>query len=211
LCKQVDGLHGPVTLHSGRSWLPFREEFYEQPRPTRQERTIIIAHGGTDPYRLTVRSLEALQLTSEKWTVVVLATNAFRDLGDVHRAAAKSKHECTVLVDSKNVAEWMRKATVAIINGGNVRYELCVTGTPFVAIAFQPQQYVCTEQIASLGAGVNLGEMNKIDNYKIACAVENLISDPAEINRMREVMQTLFDEKGCGRILDLILGETVNE
>jgi spore coat polysaccharide biosynthesis predicted glycosyltransferase SpsG len=210
--KQVDGLQGPVLVHAGRKWLPFRDEFLQSAQGCpRDDRTILIAHGGTDPHLLTARSLEALEHTRMTWNVLVLATTAFRDLDRVQRAAAASKHACRVIVDAEGVADWMRAATVAIINGGNIRYELCVTGTPFVALSFQPQQYVCTEQISSIGAGINLGVMNEVDDRALALAVEDLICDSDRLNRMREVMLRLFDGKGCDRVVDLVMGEFLNE
>lgn len=205
--KEVEGLHGAVKVHAGRSWLMFREEFFDPIWPPRQDQTVLIAHGGTDPHHLTLRSIEALQLTSQKWSIVVLATKAFRHLSQVQRTAAESKHDCSVLVDSPKVAEWMRRATVGIINGGNVRYELCATGTPFIAIAFQSQQFICTKQITGLGAGINLGHMSQVSNSEIASTVEALMSDRTELDRMRDVMRTLFDGKGCNRLLDLVSGE----
>jgi hypothetical protein len=78
--------------------------------------------------------------------------------------------------------------------------------TPFVAISFQPQQYICTEQIARLGAGVNLGEMNRVADIEIAEAVEGLLMDEERLLNMSCIMGSLFDTKGAERILNL-LGE----
>lgn len=203
----VESEYGLTRVHAGRTWLAFRDEFKNTHRKiAREPGAILIAHGGSDPHGLTVRSLRALELTRLSWTVYVLVTDSFKNIETVEHFAAKSKHTCRVIKNTSEVAVWMRRSTVALINGGNVRYELCVAQTPFVAVSFQPQQYACTEQIAALGAGINLGVMNEVGDEAIAHAVEELLMNDARRHSMQEVMGTLFDFGGCDRMLDLIEG-----
>ena len=199
--------YGLTQLHAGRAWLLFRDEFQNTSRTVAREfGAILIAHGGSDPHGLTARSLRALERTTWIWTVYVLVTDSCIDIETVERLAADSKHKWQVIKNTSEVAAWMRRSTVALINGGNVRYELCVAQTPFVAISFQPQQYACTERIAALGAGINLGVMNEVGDEAIAHAVEELLMNDARRHSMQEVMGTLFDFGGCDRMLDLIEG-----
>lgn len=203
----VSGSNKITCIHSGRAWMIFREEF-NQPidESERDLDTILICHGGSDPFGLTQRCLKAMELTHECYNCYILVTGFYSSIDEIYAHARASKHQCEVILNAHNPGYWMQRSTVALINGGNVRYELCITRTPFVAISFQPQQYKCTDQITSLGAGVNLGVMSEVNDKDIAYTLENLIINKDLWRSMHKTMGTLFDLRGCDRILDLLLG-----
>lgn len=194
-----------VQIHSGRAWMVFRDEFrLLDNEPKHDLGTILICHGGSDPFMLTQRCLKAIELIHESYRCNILITDLFTDVNEIYNLAQKSRHKCNIIKDSPCPWYWMRRSTVALINGGNVRYELCITQTPFIAISFQPQQYKCTEQITTLGAGINLGEMNEVTDEDIACTVEKLLKDKNQWYSMHNAMGTLFDMGGSERILNLL-------
>ena len=195
-----------TQIHSGRAWMIFRDEFNLCVDESKRDlETILICHGGSDPFGLTQRCLKAIELTHECYKCNILVTDFFSDINRIYALAQDSRHKCKVIVNTPSIGHWMRRSTVALINGGNVRYELCVTQTPFVAVSFQPQQYKCTEQVAALSAGINLGVMSEVRDKDIAYAVENLLIDNDRWRSMHDAMGTLFDLHGCDRIVDLLL------
>jgi spore coat polysaccharide biosynthesis predicted glycosyltransferase SpsG len=201
----VKNEYGRTQVHAGRAWQLFRNEFQDSGLKTsREPGAILIAHGGSDPFQLTARSLRSLQLTKDIWDVYVMVTDSYSDISNIERIASLSKHRCQVIKNTTRVAAWMRRATVALINGGNVRYELCIAKTPFVTISFHAEQYNCNERLAALGVGVNLGLKDEISDGAIAMAVENLLLDHTSRRLMQLIMGRLFDLRGCDRILDLM-------
>lgn len=192
-----------TVLHSGRAWMIFRDEFQKVADIKKQPDRLIIAHGGTDPFNLTEYSLQALEHCQHKWTVDVFVTSQFQDLIEIEKLAESSKHQVNVLLDSKEVAAVMQRASAAIINGGNVRYEVCLTQTPFAAVSFQPTQYICTEQVTDLGIGFNCGLYTEIEPPELALKVDTILTDVDLRNEMMHAMQTLFDFNGPSRILKL--------
>ncbi|MDD5170160.1 MAG: hypothetical protein PHN75_15190, partial [Syntrophales bacterium] len=191
--EEITHMGRNTRIHSGRAWMIFRDE-YNLPanRIERDSKSILICHGGTDPFKLTQRCLGALEFTQKSYNCTVLVTEFFSDLDQIYALSNDSQHNCEVIIRSERPGFWMMRSGVGLINGGNVRYELCVTQTPFVAVSFQPQQFRCTKQVTDLGAGINLGIATDVTDIDIACAVENLIEDRDRWQAMHDAMGKLF-------------------
>lgn len=196
---------GETQLHAGRAWMIFREEFTrESVDEPRQPNHVLICHGGSDPHQLTELSLKALELVDRQITITVLATDAFPALAAVQRLAQAGPHPCEVVRNAQNIRGYMESASLAVINGGNVRYELCLAGTPYVAVSFQQTQYNCTQQLSRQGVGINLGLMTEVTPRILADAVTELIDDQKKRMAMEAAMRVLFDSSGADRVLDLL-------
>jgi len=196
-----------ARVHSGRAYLTFRDEFAEgigMAAGSRPE-SILVAHGGADPYGLTARCLGALEHTTRDYTVQILLGSANCDVDCIEGLASESKHNCQVTIDASDVAARMRGACLSLISGGNVRYESCMTGTPFVALSISQRQFDITEQVSGMGAGVNLGVAELISDLEIAVTVDDLVLDVERRSRMQGVMTGLFDMGGSDRILSIAL------
>jgi len=192
--------HKTTTILAGRKWIIFRKEFFNINVLNKSENTISIIHGGTDPYNLTSQSVEMLSHTNNIYNINVFVTNSFPHLEYVKSILSKSKHIVTIYQDTKDIARYLSKSTIVIINGGNVRYEACITQTPFVAISFQPTQYSCTKEITDQGVGINAGLFSEIEPVRFAAEVDNLMSNVELRASMKRKMKILFDLKGIERI-----------
>ena len=156
----------------------FRDEFASgKAGDLRQDKHVLVCHGGSDPHGLTEFSLQALALVDRHITITVLITDSFPAPAEIERFAKASPHSCAVVRNAKAIRGYMESASVAVINGGNVRYELCLCGTPYIAVSFQETQYDCTEQLSRQGVGMNLGLITAVTPKAVANAVTDLIDD----------------------------------
>lgn len=199
-----------IRITSGRAYMVFRSEFEEiVPKDaSERENAVLIFHGGSDPHHLTERTIRAIQNTKETYKVKILVGPAFSDVDRIRLLAEDSKHRTEIIKDTADVARIMAESAVAVINGGNVRYELCRTETPYVAIAFQAAQYACTQQLSELGVGINLGVAEEVTDQEICDAVDDLVMDKEKRRRMQKKMQTLFDGDGVKRLFGLIVNQS---
>lgn len=202
--KSIISTGQKVTRHSGRKWMIFRKEFCDKGLQVEKKyKNILICHGGSDPYNLTELSLRALNLIEDDITITVLATDSYTSLATIKKLANENIHPCDLVINTTNVCKYMEKAELAVINGGNVRYELCLTGTPYIAVSIQSSQYIFTEQLSQQGIGINLGLYTSVTPKSLSTEISNLMSNVLLRTHMTKKMKSLFDLHGAERILDL--------
>lgn len=196
-----------VPVHSGRGYLLFRDEFAAEP-PSVADRpadALLVTHGGSDPWRLTERTLASLQACRGAYRVTVLVGPAFGEDRELDALAAASRHAVRLVAgDRVSVADAMRAAGLAIINGGSTRYELCMTGTPFLALAANERQHLVNASLARLGAGVAVGAADAVGDGELAATVDAWMGDAPARAEMGSRMRGLFDMRGADRLLDVV-------
>jgi len=204
--KVIVATNHEVVFHSGRKWMIFRDEFSEERPPiSRNPKKVLVCHGGSDPHGLTELTLHSLNLVETDLTITVLATDNFPSLSRVKILASDHKYPVDVIVNASSVRSYMEEANFAIINGGNVRYELCLVGTPYIAISFQQAQYEFTQQLSKQGIGVNLGLAANLSRELLAASIIQFYEDQENKIKMNKAMKNLFDLQGSHRILDLFI------
>lgn len=202
--KIIKSMRGTTKILSGRAFLLFRPEFGEINYFVEDcDKAILIAHGGSDPHKLTTRSIKSLEMTKEIFTINLVIGPLFHDK-EINELTYNSKHNYVVYRNPSNLSEIMSKSTVAIINGGNIRYELCMTKTPYVALSIHTKQFMYNKELSDLGVGVNLGIISDIYDSQITHAVESLLNNFERRQYMKKNMATLFDMKGPKRLINEI-------
>lgn len=202
-----------LDWYSGRAYIPFRDEFLELPdkKVRIQANKVLICMGGSDPCRLTQQCMDALDRIDRTLDCRVVIGRAMTTKTEIVERASKSKHRYEALEDIDYMAEVMLDSDLAMISGGNVRYELCMTGTPYVALSMNTTQFACTQQLTNLGVGLNLGVGAEIPTDDVSAAVVALLPDYRRRYEMSHVMRGLFDGHGIERIVSRMLDSAAGD
>ena len=194
-----------TKLFSGPKYLTFREEFKRDFKKCFNEKTskILITMGGSDAFGFTpiaVKALLNLKLDFEATIILGSAASTFNEVSKL----VNNNSNIKVLQSVDNISDLMHSSTIAIINGGLTRYELALTGTPFIALSVHQVQFEITERLTSLVGGVNLGIVKKLSLDEITNAIEELIKNKEKRMAISKALQKIIDSKGTSRILDCI-------
>jgi len=198
---------GDVVVFGGRDYVLVGEEFAAAGTgdPPHEPGHVLVTHGGADPWRLTERTLCALALTRHVRRVTVVAGSAFGR--ELLAGAGYGRLQVTVLHDVRDMPRVMRSTSLAVINGGTTRYELCVAGTPFVAIAVNPLQHGVNQLLEEHGVCRAVGIADEVSDRDLADAIDGVLGDDAACDGMRRRKGGLFDTLGAARVAQLVTSE----
>lgn len=138
---------------------------------------VIVTMGGADPDGLTELVCGDL-LPAPMEAEIVVVIGASNPRGADLRAAFGHRLRLVDQADFDfDVA--LRRASLAVINGGLTRYECMAARTPFLAVSIHEQQYGITEQVTRHGFGRNLGVGHDLEPGTIVASLGDLLHDPS--------------------------------
>ncbi len=105
-------------------------------------RKILVTMGGSDPDNLTAKVIEAIQNLSDpslEATILVGGSNPHpRSMEELIRG--HGSFPIRLVIDARNVSEWMAWADVAIAGAGTTFWEMCFLGLPGLLLVLAPNQ-----------------------------------------------------------------------
>lgn len=166
-------------------------------------RSIIIFMGGTDPHSLVKFVYSSLEnLFQEKRTI----TFHF-----ISNESFNNKHDNVFIHNlSNNYFDLLLKADLAIINGGNTRYECAYLGIPTLALSIHKEQYDITENLTKYNAVFNLGVYDEINSIYLEEKIKSFIANYSFRKKLYVSSKKLFNIKninGYNLIEKLITNE----
>lgn len=180
IIKQID--NGKKSkIFSGKDLFIFRHEFKNAPKfkVRKEANRILVSMGGSDPYKLTELVSESLKKikTPLKVTLILGAgVNKIR-VSDINLIFSTSVHDIQILKNVSNIAKTMVNNDIAIINGGNTRFELSVLGVPFISISINSVQNSIASKLEKNGIGKNLGVFSELKEGTIQSEVEMMLNN----------------------------------
>ena len=202
-------------IYLGNHYITFREEFNDTEYPIRiRANKILITMGGTDPYGLTLMVTKAL-VNDKSLSITILLSEKAKNYGELLEISDLNSN-IKLVGFTENIVGLFIEHDIVFINGGLTRYESCVIGIPFIAISIHKKQFDITQELVSLGVGINLGVFDEINVNQIYSAAKKLLQDD-ELRRKTSLrMREMLDTKGIDRIYNIIYNkfkeyETNNE
>jgi len=118
-----------------------------------------------------------------------------------------SHHKLYYYQNVEDMPSLIRNHDLALINGGNTRFEIAKLGVPFISIAFQQVQKEISDLIANDGIGISLGLYTELEKVEIADNIENTLNDYELRRKQSKKMQDIFEDNGSDKICQILLME----
>lgn len=182
-----------LLRHEFLKWRDWRRNLNECAR------RILVTLGGSDPYNLTLKVLQALTRLKEcETTVVVGGSNPHWDvLQSNTQQWASSAH---LLRGTSNMPELMAEADLSIAAGGTTAWELAFMGLPALLLPLAANQVSNVEQLSASGVARALGGFDTLSPAQIGAAIEDLLKDPETRAEMSRRGRALIDGNGGSRV-----------
>lgn len=195
-------------IYSGNDFFIFREEFKKVRTFEVKENAqrILVSMGGSDPYKLTEFVSESLIRinTPLKVTLILGVGINKKRLTVINSIFSNSVHDIQILQSVTNIANTMVNNDIAIINGGNTRFELALLGIPFISISFDDKQNNIADILQHQGIGKNLGIYENLNEEIVAKETEQAIEGNEERTTMSEQMKKNIKIIGAQTIVDIL-------
>jgi len=205
--SEMDWTDGQGEWLAGWEWLLLRPEFGHLRHAARiEQKTLLVAMGGSDPAALTILTLQALaQLPLADWRINVVLGAGFSHEEALQQQLASAPFPCDLLRDVKDMASLMARADFAVASFGLTAYELAAARVPAILLSLSPDHAASASAIARVGGAISLGDYRSIDVKTLGEAINDLIRHPQKRETMRENLQGLVDGRGAERIAETIL------
>jgi spore coat polysaccharide biosynthesis predicted glycosyltransferase SpsG len=169
---------------------------------------VLVTFGGTDPSRLTLRVLEALQ-TECNLDITVIAgrgVSYFEELEERVRELSSSGQSIALHRDVAMMSEHMAQADIAFTSAGRTLYELAHMRVP--AIAFAQNETEMKHRFASIENGfIFLGLGQKTSSEDLAAAFHAMTTSwqlrKSLYDRMSEIDLTLGRDFVVRKLLEI--------
>ena len=197
-----------VKIYTGNDFFIFRDEFSNTKsfKVKKQANRVLVTMGGSDPFMLTEMVSDSLEMISFPLTIHYILGAGFDNL---RIKTLKSKHFNTIHQieyhkNINNIARIMVENDIAIINGGNTRFELTLLGVPFVSISFNEIQNSIANKLQLTGVGENLGIYFNITPSQIANSTKNILNNFVYRKAISKKLKERINNNGANKIYRLL-------
>lgn len=174
----------------------------------KEVKEILVCFGGTDPQRLTVKVLRALQRGLPGTPTLHIVLGPGLTFGSVVRQAARDGALPYELhTDVHLMSRLMAGCQLAICSGGATLMELCCVGCPALVIAQNEAEARFATYVSRRGAARYVGPARRVTEREIRAAVLAMCAAPAVRRRQAAHGQRLIDGRGTRRTASILLKE----
>ncbi len=202
------------ALLVGSRYALIREEFFEwlawkREIPARAAR-VLITIGGSDPYNLSLRIVEALASARVPNLEIILVVGG----GNPHLQALRvgvERSGLSIKIE-QNVSDMpglMAWADLGISGAGGTSYELCYMGLPALLFVISENQKQVAAELSGCGAAVHAGWAGDFDKSKFVEELNALIDSQEMRQAISDRARTLVDGLGADRVRAALLDKQI--
>jgi len=165
---KIDSYNNATKYLLGPKYFPLKEEFKNiQTTVSNKVRNVIITMGGSDPEKITLKVLRALnnKRLNANITVVIGSMSEISNQ-DVRKSTGEIVEKIAIKRDVNNISELISNSDIAFTNSGLTKYEIAARGIPAILISNTEQHAEYSELFAKNGSALHLG-FNDVVDYKV--------------------------------------------
>ena len=204
--KESTYLLGPSFLILDKAFL---SQHVKMKSINKNVKTILVTLGGSDDTKSFLKVIRGINLLEKNYDICMIIGPAFIHYDELDNGIKNSKHQFIVetKVDSRRMSELMFNTDVAIVSGGNTKYELVATGTPGLVICSNMDEVNLTDKLARKGCIINLGLNNQVNENELAHALQTIIENKNLRKKMSDIGKKEVDGMGTHRVVASILSK----
>jgi len=204
-----------TKLLLGPDYILLRQEFLRWKSWKRQipeiARRILVTLGGGDsgdPAFLIIQSLQSLSLAGMEMVLLAGAINpqATRLQKEITLLPCKAR----VLHNTRDMAEIMAWADIAISAAGSTAWELACMGVPSLLMVLAENQMSVARELDRRRIGLNLGDSRTLTAGQVAAQTEKLMLSAEQRSGMSLRGRQLVDGFGVDRVLSKMLAPVIH-
>lgn len=197
-----------TKVYSGFSYLLARKEFiYEasQKRHIEVVDTAFICMGGSDPYHITIKALEACTHCTFIKNIIIVTGSFFSDkqrLQNLIEGIKDQKVYCYENASAKEMVHFIRSSQLAFSTSSSIAMEICCVKAGLITGMVADNQRSINQQILENGCGLSIGSWSDVSVETII----NLIRKMKNISLINEIMKNQsnsIDGKSGERIVQI--------
>lgn len=199
---QDDDLVQATHVYSGAEYACIRDEFILSPRrePRQGVERVLLTFGGTDPSRLTIKTLDAIEDYCARNDIAI---DVVTGLGYRDPAELAGRPHAVLHTKVNAISVLMREADLAFTSAGRTLFELASLGTPAVVLAQNDREM--THPFASESNGfLHLGLGKEATHEMILAGLTRLVEDDAFRLELRKRMLAVDLTEGRRKVARIV-------
>lgn len=214
LLPDLDSRYVPLLPEScltllGPHYALLREEFYKAReigiRPRKELKHLLVFFGAADTTSLTTQAVTAaLKINNADLSADVIITNIYPDTSTL-QLLCDSHPRFKLHRGTKQMAELLARADLAIGAGGSSHWERCMLGVPAIVVTLSENQVEPTKTLDLHGCCTWLGHVESIEQVDFQRALEDFIEHPKMLEEMSALAAKCVGlEDGTSRVVEVI-------
>ncbi len=193
-------------LYDGWEWVILRRQF-EQPTPrvSLGRRQLLVTMGGSDPFKLTLRAVEALDLLKLEFDTSVVLGPGFLHNEELQSLLVRVHRQFDIYRNVSCISHLMARADMAVASFGVTAYELAATGVPAIFMSISEDHEESLKSFVDAGIALSIGIFNKVTPGILAQSVKDVLTNPLLRSKMSLQAKRLVDGSGAARIAQRII------
>jgi UDP-2,4-diacetamido-2,4,6-trideoxy-beta-L-altropyranose hydrolase len=200
----------PALHLIGTEYNLLRDEFFTTPKKASGRPRVLITMGGEDPHNHTSWLLRGLGDLFASCDLTVVVGAAHPDVTAVCATQNKHCRNAKLIVDTRDMAQYMADADIAFTAGGTTCYELAAMGVAQLAVTLEEHQRPFVQKLEESSCLLSAADYLVADPASAREAFRKLMDTPALRLRLGAAGKRLFAEPGAPRVVRALLDHYEN-